>query len=39
MSVLKNKLTERRFFFLKNTVYVIAHAKYFQIKNKAISPF
>ncbi|HUS72433.1 MAG TPA: hypothetical protein VMY06_05140 [Sedimentisphaerales bacterium] len=39
MSVLKNKLTERRFFFLRNTVYVIAHAKYFQIKNKAISPF
>jgi hypothetical protein len=39
MSVLKTKLAERRFFFLRNTVYVIAHAKYFQIKNKAISPF
>jgi hypothetical protein len=37
--VLKTKLREKRYFFFPNKVYVIAHAKYYYIKNKRSSPF
>lgn len=37
IEVLRAKLNERRLFFFKNKVYIIAHAKYYFIKNK-ISP-
>ncbi|MFA6176987.1 MAG: hypothetical protein WC765_10460, partial [Phycisphaerae bacterium] len=36
---LKKKLNERRWIFFQNEVYVIAHAKYYYIKNKSRSPF
>jgi nucleoside 2-deoxyribosyltransferase len=36
---LKAKLQEKRWFFFKNKVYVIAHAKYYFIKNKRLSSF
>jgi len=39
LDILKKKLEERRFFFLHNKVYVIAHAKYYFIKHKAFSSF
>ena len=37
LDILKHKLKERRFFFIPNKVYVIAHAKYYNIKNKKTS--
>lgn len=36
---LKNKLCEKRWGFFPNKVYVIAHAKYYYIKNKKITSF
>lgn len=39
IKVLNIKLKEKKFFFLSNKVYLIAHAKYYFIKNKSFSPF
>ncbi len=36
---LKDKLKEKKWIFFKNKVYVIAHAKYYYIKNKRIKSF
>lgn len=36
---LEKRLGERRYFFLKNKVYVIAHAKYYYIKNNIFKSF
>lgn len=39
LEVLERKLKEKKWFFLRNKVFVIAHAKYYFIKNKISSPF
>lgn len=39
ISTLRQKLSEKRFFFFQNKVYVIAHAKYYYIRNGRQSPF
>lgn len=39
IETLRRKLKERRFFFFKNTVYVIAHAKYYFIRNRTFRSF
>lgn len=36
---LEKRLSERRYFVLKNKVYVIAHAKYYYIKNNIFKSF
>lgn len=36
---LEKRLNERRYFFIKNKVYVIAHAKYYFIKNNVFKSF
>lgn len=39
LELLKNKLKEKRWFIFKNKVYVIAHAKYYYIRDKQFSSF
>jgi hypothetical protein len=39
ISVLRKKLQEKRWFFWPNKVFVIAHAKYYMIKNMPKRPF
>ncbi|MBI4242737.1 MAG: hypothetical protein HY606_01490 [Planctomycetes bacterium] len=39
IETLRHKLKERRWIFFRNKVYVIAHAKYFLIKNRHFSSF
>ncbi|MBI3564334.1 MAG: hypothetical protein HY079_03970 [Elusimicrobia bacterium] len=36
---LQERLNARRYLFFKNKVFVIAHAKYYLIKNKQLTPF
>lgn len=36
---LRSKLKQKRFFIFPNDVYVIAHAKYYYIRNKSRTPF
>lgn len=39
LETLKKKLEERKFLFFRNKVFVIAHTKYYFIKNKSFSSF
>jgi hypothetical protein len=39
VEILHKKLKGKRWFFFHNKVYVIAHAKYYSIKNIADKPF
>ncbi len=39
VKILKKKLGEKRFFFFRNKVFLIAHAKYYLLKNKSSLPF
>ncbi|HAB51777.1 MAG TPA: hypothetical protein DCE80_06345 [Ignavibacteriales bacterium] len=39
IKTLHKKLKEKNFFVFPNKVYLIAHAKYYLIKNKSFSPF
>ena len=39
IDVLQRKLKEKRWYFFPNKVYVIAHAKYYTIKNIANKAF
>ena len=39
IETLEKKLLEKRFFFFQKKVYVIAHAKYYFMKNKPLSSF
>lgn len=39
IGTLQKKLKERKFYFFSNRVFVIAHAKYYFIKNKKFSSF
>jgi len=39
IKILHEKLKDKRFLFIPNRVYLIAHAKYYLIKTKSFSPF
>ncbi len=39
LEVLKKQLKEKRYFIFPNKVYVIAHAKYYYLKERGFSSF